>query len=151
MRGFFAATALLLTVLFSQNVLAADSDTSLTLGWLNGCWVTADGATSERWTAISDGYLFGVNVTIKEGEVGFFEQLRIEPSDAGPTFQAYPMGVGPVGFVMQSAAPQAISFIRPEHDYPQKISYSRVGDMLTARVSLLDDSKPNTWRYGLCE
>jgi hypothetical protein len=155
MRGIFGIVLLLLALSAQSESAQPDSageqHLNSTPAWLEGCWITPDGMTSERWTAVSNDYLFGLNVTVTGGQVGFFEQLRIEPGEAGPTFQAYPRGVGPVGFAMASSAEQAISFIRPEHDYPQRISYSRVGDVLTATVSLLDGSRPNSWLYGLCE
>lgn len=150
MRGIFGAVLLMLS-LSAQTNFAGELHLNMTPDWLEGCWITADGVTSERWTAVTNEYLFGINVTVNGSRVGFFEQLRIEPGEAGPTFQAYPRGVGPVGFAMASSAEQAISFIRPEHDYPQRISYSRAGDVLTATVSLLDGSRPNSWLYSLCQ
>lgn len=124
---------------------------AIPLAWLAGCWVTADGGTEERWTAVSGGYLFGSNITLKGGEVVFFEQLRIEPGADRPILQAYPRGVGPTSFVADETGDRAATFVNAGHDYPQRIRYERRGDSLTATVSLLDGSRPGVWQFGPCE
>lgn len=119
------------------------------LDWLAGCWT--DGRTTERWTHAGDGYLFGHNVVMADGKVRFFEQLRIEPSESGPVFQAYPRGVGPVAFVFESAGERTISFVNGSHDFPQRIGYTRNGNTLTATISLIDGSRAGGWEYRRCD
>lgn len=118
------------------------------LDWLSGCWT--DGSTTERWTAAGGGYLFGHNVVMADGQVRFFEQLRIEPSDAGPVFQAYPRGVGPVAFTSAESGQRTIAFVNGSHDFPQRIAYTRTGDTLTATVSLIDGTRAGGWVYQRC-
>lgn len=119
------------------------------LGWMAGCWT--DGRTTERWTAAGDGYLFGHNVVMADGKVRFFEQLRIEPSDAGPVFLAYPRGVGPVAFASGTSGERTIEFVNADHDYPQRIVYTRMDGGLSATVSLMDGTKAGSWSYRRCD
>ena len=39
------------------------------------------------------------------------------------------------------------TFENAAHDYPQRITYARDGDTLTATISLLDGSKARRWVY----
>ena len=59
------------------------------LDWLTGCWQSESGDTREVWSASEDGYYFGYAVSLQDGAVVFFEQMRIDPS-AMPVFNAYP-------------------------------------------------------------
>lgn len=137
--------------LIAQTDPAMQESSNFTLRWMEGCWVTQNGDTTERWSRVLDTHLFGTSVTISDDRVVFFEQLRIEPGSARYRYQAYPMGVGPVSFTTESSGTQEIAFINPEHDYPQRISYSLSEGVLTASTSLLDGSRSNVWKYYACD
>ena len=118
------------------------------LAWLAGCWT--DGETVERWTLAEGGYLFGGSVVKRDGEVVFFEQMRIEPADSGPVFNAYPKGSGPSAFPLREQGDRSITFANGDHDYPQRITYARDGRELIATISLLDGGNETGWRYRRC-
>ncbi|MEM0928405.1 MAG: DUF6265 family protein [Pseudomonadota bacterium] len=118
--------------------------------WLEGCWVSRGGGTEERWLSAGGGLLFGHNVVRRRGEVVFFEQLRIEATQNGSVFFAYPRGVGPTRFKESARTGASITFDNPEHDDPQRIIYEREGDDLTATVSLIDGSRQRQWMYSAC-
>jgi hypothetical protein len=121
------------------------------LAWLAGCWVTGDGTSEERWTAGGSGYLFGYSVALNDGEVVFFEQMRIEPAAGGPLLHVYPRGVGPTTFEMAVSGKRSIAFVNADNDYPQRIRYARAGDTLTATISLMDGSRPGVWVFAPCQ
>lgn len=146
----------LLASLVLAGCLAADGTTPRQTGgnspdWLAGCWLSADGSTTEHWTRAAPGWLFGFNTASSDGEIVFFEQLRIEPGPGGPVLQAYPAGRGPTAFPMVAAQTGMITFANASHDFPQRISYHRDGDRLTATVALMDGSKSRDWRFESCD
>ncbi|MEM9838837.1 MAG: DUF6265 family protein [Pseudomonadota bacterium] len=120
------------------------------LAWLEGCWATESEQTREVWQRASGGLLFGHNTLTRDGEVRFFEQLRLEERDGTWHFFAYPRGKGPTELVEAASGPLMLDVRAPEHDFPQRIVYRREVDNLTAVVSLLDGSEPRSWRYRPC-
>ncbi len=122
----------------------------VSLDWLEGCWVTESGGTEERWMGAHGDLWFGVGLTLKDGRVVFFEQMRIDRAEDGFVFNAYPRGEGPSLFRSVAVGATAITFENPDHDYPQRIAYMRDGDGLTARISLADGTNPNDWSFRSC-
>lgn len=120
------------------------------LDWLAGCWETEDGRVREQWTVVNDGLAFGFGTTTADGEIVFFEQLRIETGDAGLLYSAYPAGVGPTQFRLTDSGPGRATFDNPEHDFPQRLGYRRDGAMLRAMASLADGTRARSWSYRRC-
>ena len=130
---------------------SGNADEGNGLDWFVGCWVSEDGAVEETWTKSRAGdQLFGYSVTTQNGKTVFFEQLRVDTGEPGYVLNAYPRGIGPSVFSQTSTAPQAITFVNPANDYPQRIVYSRNGGILTGTISMLDGTKENTWAYSRC-
>ena len=120
--------------------------------WLIGCWRSSEAKTQEVWLrSPSAGHLFGYSVTELTGESVFFEQIRIVVENAQATFYAYPAGVGPTAFAATSTGRDTVTFANAEHDYPQRITYTRQGKSLTATISLMDGSRPHSWHYQACD
>jgi len=124
---------------------------STQISWLGGCWQTQDGATVETWVIADDTHAFGSNFSLKDGKVSFFEHMRIEPHESGLAFQAYPAGNGPSGFLQEAIDKNTITFANDEHDYPQRIKYWRTEGILSAKISLMDDTKPFQWNFYPCK
>jgi Domain of unknown function (DUF6265) len=120
------------------------------LDWLTGCWVSESGKAKEVWSEPEAGYLFGYALTQDEGEISFFEQMRIGP---GPLYvlNVYPAGVGPSKFVESLQGDQSVTFINGAHDYPQLIHYQRAGDALNAHIALEDGSNRRDFSYLSCQ
>ncbi|MEO1042094.1 MAG: DUF6265 family protein [Pseudomonadota bacterium] len=118
--------------------------------WLSGCWVTEDGTIQESWARADDHYAFGYNIVRRDGEIVFFEQLRIESDGERALFFAYPAGQGPTMFTEAKRTDATITFENRDHDDPQVITYKREGAALTASVSLLDGSHLRQWTYFAC-
>jgi hypothetical protein len=78
----------------------------------------------------------------------FFEYLRIEAdAERGLVLWASPQGIKPTRFRLVMIERRQLVFENPGHDYPQRIRYVRDGNILIATISMLDGSKPATWRY----
>lgn len=120
-------------------------------GWLTGCWQSTNGATREIWTESFEGLLFGHSVTVRDGRVVFFEDLRITPTQNGVDFSASPGGATPTVFEMIDQGTSMARFANPEHDYPQIITYLREDQRLTATTSLIDGAQSRVFSFTACK
>jgi hypothetical protein len=123
------------------------------LDWMAGYGLqcTADREVAELWTTRRGGVLMGLGVTIGRQAFGF-EQIRIETTHDGATMQyvARPRGAeAETAFRMSRAGPQEAVFDNPAHDYPQRISYRREGDVLIARTEGAGGADGQEFRYRL--
>ena len=103
------------------------------LGFLTGAW-GADGAIIEYWLPPLRGLMVGVNRSTDGDGMPFFEYLRIESRADGIYFVASPNGTGTTSFKLTESSASRAVFENAEHDFPQKIIYSRTGDHLEAEV-----------------
>ena len=131
---------------FSQ----ADLSPSAKFSWLEGCWESTSGTTREIWTQSYDGLLFGHSVTQRDGEVVFFEDLRIEAMGDSGVYVASPGGNAPVQFAMSYYADGAATFINEDHDDPQRITYALTKFGLTVVISLIDGSNDRAFVFTPC-
>ena len=106
----------------------------------------------EVWSDDENGYLFGYSTTYRDGEVVFFEQMRMDPDDgyAPSAFNAYPAGQGPVRFERSQFSDVAVTFENPGNDYPQRIVYWGETNALNAEISLIDGSRKRSFRFVPC-
>lgn len=134
-----------------------DPSTLGRLGWMVGCWRSADGTNQETWSAPSGGLMFGYATTMQNGQLAFFEQSRIDLRPANAVYVASPMGQRPVEFVeplpQRGATPATgVVFENAQHDYPQRINYRPDGDDgLAATISLRDGGRPTEYRWERCD
>ena len=106
------------------------------LGWMAGHWVghSGDVGMEEFWTTPDGGVMVGLHRDVFPDGSSFFEYLRIVTTKRGLTYIASPKGTGTTEFVLVSLDGQSVVFENPEHDFPQRIIYRRVGDQLKARI-----------------
>jgi hypothetical protein len=127
------------------------------LGFMVGCWASADGTNQETWSLPRGGLMFGYATTMQAGKLAFFEQSRIDLRNARAAYTASPEGQRPVVFTEPApnpvalVAPDTISFENAEHDYPQRITYRKTRDGLAATISRLDGSRPTQYAWQRCE
>ena len=107
------------------------------LGWIEGHWRSdSDGRVSEEfWTNGEGGLYLGVNRSIRDGQARAFEFIRIIETAEGAAYCAQPGGSEAVCFDQVSSNAHSITFENPDHDFPQRITYVRDGDALTAIIS----------------
>ena len=122
------------------------------LGFMVGCWASADGANQEIWSMPRGGLMFGYATTMQGGKLAFFEQSRIDIRNARAAYTASPDGQRPVVFTEPAAAtPDVVVFENAEHDYPQRITYRKTKSGLAATISRLDGSRPTQYAWGPCK
>ncbi|HEY7808980.1 MAG TPA: DUF6265 family protein [Allosphingosinicella sp.] len=161
-KGVKIAVALLLSI--SANALAQDLST---LEWMSGEWeqtpLSVDGPhvlgwTVENWSRPRGGVMLGNILTgRREGDIitrtpvdsaEDFKFVRIARTvEGGTAFYASADGGAPVAFQLTSAGPDNVTFENAQHDYPQRITYRRAGDILTTTISLGDGSRPMSRTY----
>jgi hypothetical protein len=115
-------------------------------GWIAGCWSGQRGASTFReiWTVASPDLMVGMSVSTRGAGQVEFEYLRIETRPNGAAYVAQPGGVPPTAFELSAAstADKAV-FTNPAHDYPRRITYTRVDGGLTAAI---DEGDPGQKR-----
>jgi hypothetical protein len=96
---------------------------------------SANRVVHEQWMAPLGGMMMGMSRTVAGDAVREFEHLRIETRDGKATYVAHPSGQAETAFTAESVSDSLVVFANPAHDFPQKISYRRVGtDSVIARI-----------------
>jgi hypothetical protein len=133
-----ARFALLLLAYAGTIVVHAETTTLDQLSWLAGCWSdeSADPGSGENWMTPAGGTMLGVGRTVKAGRTAQFEYLQIRASAAGGlVYTALPSGQKQTDFNLLSVAGKRFVFENLQHDFPQRIIYSREDDdRMTARI-----------------
>jgi hypothetical protein len=107
------------------------------LSWMEGHWRAADGGqvSEEIWTNGDGGLHLGVNRTVIDGQARGYEFLLIAVTEDGATYCAQPGGNEATCFPSSSVEENRVVFENAEHDFPQRIVYSRDGNALSATIS----------------
>jgi Domain of unknown function (DUF6265) len=100
------------------------------LRWLAGCWHMERLGTviDEQWLAPLGGMMLSQGRTVKNGAVVDYEFVILRVAGDGYTYEAHPSGQEPATF--HSTKPRRedeIVFENPEHDFPQRVGYRRLG------------------------
>lgn len=106
-------------------------------GWLAGCWILTRGdlVIEEQWMAPRAGTMLGMSRTTRGSAVTGFESTMISVDGGQLIYTADPSGQARAVFRMTERTDDAVVFADPEHDFPQRISYERIGtDSLHARI-----------------
>ncbi len=118
---------------------------------LNGCWQHINGGSREYWADTGYNLLFGYAITVRDGKLTAFEDMRIEGTGNEITFVASPNGTAPVRFVAVMQSEQMITFQNPAHDYPQVITYARDKHKLIATISAMGGENPFEFVMQKCD
>lgn len=117
------------------------------LGWLEGCWSTSSGKTTECWRPDGNRKLAGASRTFT-GDDHFRETLRIYRRKGKYHYVAAPDGQAETIFTEAEIDDRKIVFENPDHDFPQRIAYELTDDgLLRATISLADGSNQRVWDY----
>ncbi len=131
------AVAMVVVVGSTAGRLDAQADPLDRLGWLAGCWEARAGnrVTTETWMVPSGGLMIGGGRTVVDGVARSFEHLRIRADGTRLLYVATPSGQRETTFPSAHLSDTLLVFENPEHDFPQRIAYRRVGaDSVVARV-----------------
>ena len=105
--------------------------------WLVGCWERArpNGRIVESWTAPANGVIAGISTSIRDTTRRVTERLRLFYRGDTLIYEASPARQPMNEFKSTKIAADELVFEDPEHDFPQKIIYRKVGaDSLFAHV-----------------
>jgi len=108
--------------------------------FMAGAWGN-DGEIIEYWLPPLRGLMVGINRDPKGDEMPFFEFLRLEARSDGIVYVASPRGGGTTEFRLTEVSAGRAVFENPQHDFPQKIIYTRAGDRLEAEVGAVRDGE----------
>jgi hypothetical protein len=115
--------------------LAAPVANVADLSWLAGHWLecSAKGEAAETWTDDRGDVMLGLSKSVRNGKTSW-ELSRIDKIAGDITFFASPKGQQPTAFSAVSITPGKVVFEKPDHDFPQRVIYSREGNRLTGRI-----------------
>lgn len=137
MRAILAVATLLLagSPCAAQSPEAAPGAEAV--AWLAGCWsaASAGGSDEEVWMRPAGGVMVGMARSVRDGIVRGWEFLLLHRRDGELTYSAQPSGQALAHFRASRVEPDRVTFVDPEHDFPQGLEYLRAGpDSLIARV-----------------
>ncbi len=121
------------------------------LSWMAGYWVGVSGETTmeEFWLAPAAGMMVGLHRDVSGSKDVFFEFLRIEERDDSTFYIAKPSNQPSAEFrLVDGRAGLGLAiFENPDHDYPQRIRYDRVDNVLTVTISgtIEGEARSSTW------
>ena len=132
----------------SRDPVAAKIDE---VAWLVGNWngKQRTDAIEERWSKPAGGAMLATARTIRGGKMVAFEFLRIVERGAKLLYIAQPNGAPPTEFTLVELEGERAIFENPLSDYPQRITYERVDDQLTAEISHIDGGRPVRFDFTL--
>jgi hypothetical protein len=116
---------------------SSNGDTIDQLSWLAGCWEaqSATQVTEEQWMEPRGKSMLGMNRVLRNGELAGYELVVIREDSGRLVFRAHPSGQPSAAFEQLTLSDTQVVFANPEHDYPQRIGYSRRGaDSLSAWI-----------------
>lgn len=116
-------------------------------GWLVGTWEnkTKKGSIYETWTKVNNTELLGKSYMLKEKDTVIFETVKLLQEKNNlfyiPTVKDQNNSM-PVKFTLTKGTDKLLVFENPQHDFPQKISYTKINaDSLVAQISGLINGK----------
>lgn len=101
------------------------------LMWLTGSWrmEKAGRLVEEQWMAPAGGVMLGMSRTVVKGRVVEYEFMQIREGPGGTLFFiAQPSGQKEAAFQLLGLEENGVIFENREHDFPQRILYTRQPD-----------------------
>ncbi|POY41066.1 hypothetical protein C3L50_00625 [Flavobacterium alvei] len=123
--------------------------------WLVGNWENKsdEGNLSETWTKVNDSIFEGEAYFIKEKDNLHAEKMQLQQKGETLLYIATVKGQNndkPITFRHNDTIVKQLVFENPKHDFPQKISYSKITkDSIVIEVSGIQQGKPSSERYSM--
>ena len=124
--------------------------------WFIGEWgsKSAEGELTERWNKENDSVYHGESYfVVGSKDTVFAEHVRLEEANGKLAYTVTVPGQNnekPVRFEMTSGNGNQIIFENPQHDYPNKIIYNKIGnDSLVAEISGIQKGKPASEKFAM--
>ncbi len=109
--------------------------------WLLGNWFhrSKDGAATEIWKKLNDSTLSAESFVIAGEDTVFYESVKLQARNRNIHYVVSVKeqnNEAPVSFKLVSADGSKLIFENPAHDFPSKITYTKIGsDSLYAEIS----------------
>ena len=112
------------TIASAQSAQRIDS-----IGWLTGCLEmrTGNRIVEEHRMTERAGTMLGMGRTVSARGLGDYELTLIKQDGDRLLFEAHPKDQPPATFTARVATADSVVFEAPEHDFPQRVGYRRVG------------------------
>ena len=122
------------------------------LAWLAGSWRLEQSGRviEEQWMAPAAGVMLGMSRTVAKGRVVEHEFMQIRVGPGGDLFFiAQPSGQKEAAFQHTALTDKEVVFANPNHDFPQKISYTlnADGSLLAVAEGPRDDGTTRRIEY----
>ncbi len=123
--------------------------------WLIGKWEnkSSEGNASEIWEKKNDSTLAGISNFIIGEDTVSSETISLEQNSNKLFYIPTVKGQNneqPVRFVLTSSTNNQLVFENPEHDFPQKITYTQIkNDYLLAEISGMINGKQNSRQFPM--
>jgi hypothetical protein len=100
-----------------------------TIGWLAGCLEmrSANRVVEEHRTAERAGTMLGMGRTVDARGLSDYELTLIKEEGGRLLFEAHPKSQPSATFAARVLNADSVVFELPEHDFPQRVGYRRVG------------------------
>lgn len=139
----------LLLLFLALTTASIQAQTLTDLDWMSGYWTSSENGTTmeELWTPASGGMMLGLHRDVFGNGRSSFENIRIVQTAEGIVYLASPGGKPATPFTLKEVSAQKAVFENLEHDFPQRIIYSKEGNNLTARIEDETGEKGMQWTW----
>jgi len=129
MRSSLLVAVLIPMSLDATDMRAQSAAPIASLGWLTGCLEarTATRVVEEQRMPLSAGTMLGMGRTTNARGLADYELTLIRQDGTRLLYEAHPKGQPSATFVAIAANGDSVVFEAPEHDFPQRVAYRRVG------------------------
>jgi hypothetical protein len=130
MRSHLSAFLSVLLVCVTSPVAGAQSPQRIaSIGWLAGCLEMRSGnrVVEEHRMVERAGTMLGMGRTVGTRGLGDYELTLIKQDGERLLFEAHPKDQPTATFTARVATADSVVFELPEHDFPQRVGYRRVG------------------------
>jgi hypothetical protein len=130
MRPSLIGSLVILAASCVPTIAAAQNATPIgAVAWLTGCLEMrgANRVVEEQRMAERGGTMLGMGRTVGTRGLADYELTLIKQEGSRLLYEAHPHGQPTATFSARVATPDSVVFEAPEHDFPQRVGYRRVG------------------------
>lgn len=124
------------------------------MGWIVGKWgiVSPEGSLTEIWTQKNDSTYAGETYFVMGKDTVFSEKISLEQRGNEINYITVIANQNqgkPTAFKLMKAGKKSVVFENPTHDYPQKITYTKITDGILAEISGKQNGKPASEKFPM--
>jgi hypothetical protein len=111
--------------------------------WLSGCWEGRQGSAKieEIWSKPGGMSMIGLGRTVRNNRTVSFEFMQFREENGSLVFLPQPQGGPQVRFPLKEFSRAKLMFENPTHDFPQRVTYERKGNLLLASIEGTEKGK----------